>query len=257
MDKIKSVKIAAANGTMGNEIPLGADAEYIDMTYGDKNTTVFSILDNIRTGAYSVGSALKVNNHTVNSDVPSNAKFTDTTYSLASATNSGLISNNDYSYLNSLQKVLLSETDGLTIEGTTLNITGGGDKDLGFGIQVKPITSNPDNDPSNTVDINYKKSTYLQLGNEITSGTKIVSIPSSVRLKCQTGPIINGTLLMYKDSDNTLPSLYLSDGTGGAQYTMGINSNKEFYLYNNIKGVYIFRYSATDSHFYILGKQIV
>ena len=44
----------------------------------------------------------KVNNHTVNSDVPANAKFTDTTYSDATTSAHGLMSTSDKSKLNGI-----------------------------------------------------------------------------------------------------------------------------------------------------------
>lgn len=46
------------------------------------------------------GNATTVNGHTVNSDVPANAKFTDTTYSLATSAANGLMSANDKLKLN-------------------------------------------------------------------------------------------------------------------------------------------------------------
>ena len=41
--------------------------------------------------ATSAGNATKVNNHTVNADVPSGAKFTDTTYGVATTTKAGIV----------------------------------------------------------------------------------------------------------------------------------------------------------------------
>ena len=41
--------------------------------------------------ATSAGNATKVNNHTVNADVPSGAKFTDTTYGVATTTKTGIV----------------------------------------------------------------------------------------------------------------------------------------------------------------------
>lgn len=41
--------------------------------------------------ATSAGNATKVNNHTVNADVPSGAKFTDTTYEIATTTKTGIV----------------------------------------------------------------------------------------------------------------------------------------------------------------------
>lgn len=54
--------------------------------------------------ANSAGNASKVNNHTVNSDVPANAKFTDTntTYGVATTSSNGLMSSSDKSKLDGI-----------------------------------------------------------------------------------------------------------------------------------------------------------
>ena len=51
--------------------------------------------------ASTATNATKVNGHTVNSDVPANAKFTDTTYSVATTSANGLMSSTDKSKLDS------------------------------------------------------------------------------------------------------------------------------------------------------------
>ena len=48
------------------------------------------------------GNSITVNGHTVNSDVPAGAKFTDTTYGLATTSSSGLMSYSDKSKLNGI-----------------------------------------------------------------------------------------------------------------------------------------------------------
>lgn len=114
-DKITSLKVASSSGTFGNEIPLGANASNVDITYNGTSTNVGSVLENIRTGTYTVGNASKVNGKTVGVDVPSNAKFTDTTYSLASASANGLMSSSDYSYLSKMKNVVTPDTNKLTL----------------------------------------------------------------------------------------------------------------------------------------------
>lgn len=67
--------------------------------------------------ATSAGNASKVNNHTVNIDVPANAKFTDTTYGVATASSNGLMSStdkpklDDFSRVISIQKQIKLTTD--------------------------------------------------------------------------------------------------------------------------------------------------
>lgn len=55
--------------------------------------------------ATSATNASKVNNHTVNSDVPANAKFTDTTYSEATTSTAGLLSAADKASINALKNL--------------------------------------------------------------------------------------------------------------------------------------------------------
>jgi len=62
--------------------------------------TGFSRFVNTINGDIS-GDAGTVNGHAVNSDVPANAKFTDTTYSVATTSANGLMSSTDKSKLDS------------------------------------------------------------------------------------------------------------------------------------------------------------
>ena len=78
--------------------------------------------------AASADNATKVNNHTVNIDVPANAKFTDTIYTEATNIKSGLLSSTDKKYLDTLKPLVvpvneegntsldLITTDGLSIQ---------------------------------------------------------------------------------------------------------------------------------------------
>ena len=58
----------------------------------------------------TVGNANKVSNHTVGTDVPSNAVFTDTTYSAATTSANGLMSSTDKAKLDSGGMVVVSST---------------------------------------------------------------------------------------------------------------------------------------------------
>ena len=61
------------------------------------------------------GEAATVNGHTVNADVPSGAKFTDTTYSVATTSANGLMSSSDKTKLNHITSSYNSSTETLTI----------------------------------------------------------------------------------------------------------------------------------------------
>lgn len=87
-----------------------------DIVYGDwqqyystankpnKTDVGLGNVDNTADVNKSVKNAQTVNNHTVNSDVPEGAKFTDTTYSVATATADGLMSAADKTKLDGLNE---------------------------------------------------------------------------------------------------------------------------------------------------------
>ena len=56
-----------------------------------------------------------INRHTVEADVPANATFTDTTYSVATTTSNGLMSATDKSRLDGISSSYDSTTETLTI----------------------------------------------------------------------------------------------------------------------------------------------
>lgn len=110
----------------GNECPIGADASNVDITVNGTASNVDTVIKNIISGTQTVGNATKVNNHTVNSDVPANAKFTDTVTTVDSSLST--------SSTNPVQnKIIKGELDKkLNLSGGTLtgalNITGGTSK---------------------------------------------------------------------------------------------------------------------------------
>lgn len=65
--------------------------------------------------SYYAGDAETVNGYVVNADVPSGAKFTDTTYSLATTSSNGLMSSEDKNKLNRISSSYDSTTETLTI----------------------------------------------------------------------------------------------------------------------------------------------
>ena len=96
--------------------------------------------------AAAADNAIKVNNHTVNIDVPSTAKFTDTTYEEATTSKAGLLSTEDKMYLQDIKKGLnvTNEEGDIT---TTLNST------MGIDLKVKNTSVISISD-SDAVDIN-------------------------------------------------------------------------------------------------------
>ena len=80
--------------------------------------------------AKSADNAKKVNNHTVNADVPENAKFTDTTYSDATQIEHGLMSVDDKKKLDGLKKytpdgtTITADKDGTLHGADTIKVDG-------------------------------------------------------------------------------------------------------------------------------------
>ena len=132
-------EINAANSlinslTTGNDVPKDNDFFISQYVNGGSTTKTYhrrpiskiweyvkekisSVLGLSETGY--TGSAAKVNNHTVNSDVPANAKFTDTTYSDATTSASGLMSASDKTKLNGIAEGATANVG--TITGITMN----------------------------------------------------------------------------------------------------------------------------------------
>lgn len=92
--------------------PMKALWEYIKI----KISSVLGLTSSSYNG--NAASATTVNGHTVDSDVPSNAVFTDTTYSVATTQKNGLMSSNDKS---NMENLLKSYADNTLQTGTDFN----------------------------------------------------------------------------------------------------------------------------------------
>lgn len=104
--------------------------------------------------ATSAGNASKVNNHTVNIDVPANAKFTDTTYGMATASSNGLMSSTDKTKLDDFSRVIsIQKQIKLTTDWQDTGIAGNNLETGTYIIQVSGFNSS-----------------YTSLYNEVYSG---------------------------------------------------------------------------------------
>lgn len=104
--------------------------------------------------ATSAGNASKVNNHTVNIDVPANAKFTDTTYGVATASSNGLMSSTDKTKLDDFSRVIsIQKQIKLTTDWQDTGIAG---NNLETGIYI--------------IQVSGFNSSYTSLYNEVYSG---------------------------------------------------------------------------------------
>lgn len=109
----ESVNSSGGGGAVGGDGSLSAVIDYVNeqdainleasKTYTDDKLADKADRSEIPTTLpANGGNAAKVNGHTVNADVPSNAKFTDTTYTNATTTKDGLMSGADKSKLDSI-----------------------------------------------------------------------------------------------------------------------------------------------------------
>lgn len=105
-DTSKSIQIGySGNGITGDAIKYIAG--YTTGDGGDVSAKIKDISKDALKGwigslPANGGNSTTVNGHTVNSDVPAGAKFTDTTYGLATTSSSGLMSYSDKSKLNGI-----------------------------------------------------------------------------------------------------------------------------------------------------------
>lgn len=131
-DKIMGLKVMEDND-FGNEYPIGADASNVDITVNGTASNVDTVIKNIINGTQTVGNATKVNNHTVDSNVPANAKFTDTVTTVDSSLST--------SSTNPVQnKIVKGELDKkLNLNGGTLTgalkITGGTSETINLDVE--------------------------------------------------------------------------------------------------------------------------
>ena len=92
---------------------------YLGQAYEDTNPYKLELLLHHPVYWYKNGAVRKyrptVNGHTVNKDVPSDAKFTDTTYSVATTSANGLMSSSDKTKLNRISSSYDATTETLTI----------------------------------------------------------------------------------------------------------------------------------------------
>ena len=110
----------------GSSTPLDADYFISQHVGGGTTTTTYyrrpfsALWEYIKNKISSIlgltvtnynGSAAKVNNHTVESDVPSNAVFTDTTYQEATTSTSGLLSSSDKVIINGINSTYATKTE--------------------------------------------------------------------------------------------------------------------------------------------------
>ena len=124
--KTTTLTITDVNGTRTATILDGADGE----GSGDMNTSIYDTNVN-----GIVDNAEKVNNHTVNSDVPANAVFTDTTYTAGTGIDitNGVISNTQTSAeWGNITGTLSNQTDLSNVLNTIPNKTSDLTNDSGF-----------------------------------------------------------------------------------------------------------------------------
>ena len=108
-----------------------------NLVSGESVNTLFGkikkFLSDLHDSAFT-GNAAKVNNHTVNTDVPSDAKFTDTTYSNATTSAAGLMSAADKAKLDELSGGGSGGSSSSTRKSIVIDIDNTTDIDIPFTI---------------------------------------------------------------------------------------------------------------------------
>ncbi|MDV3426960.1 MAG: hypothetical protein LIR50_07205 [Bacillota bacterium] len=159
--KIATITITDKNGTTTTQISDGADGTGSgDMSKATYDTNDNGIVDN----------AEKVNNHTVETDVPVNAVFTDTTYGNATQTTAGLMSSSDKTKLDNLSK--LNQGENISIQAEV---------ELGGNTEQDGTPT-----PSSPVDIN------------VVTGNNTITLSDSDNTKSISYPINLGIIELCK-----------------------------------------------------------
>ncbi len=184
------------------------------------------------TAAANGGNAQTVNGHTVLSDVPANAKYTDTTYSAATATADGLMSKEDKAKLDNTSANLSAHTSDNVKHITAAERTDWSGKAAANHTHTYIKELVPTKNENNEVDLNK-----LIVGNSV-GFWKIDSRQYTV-LNAPTASATQG-LLVAVDFEN---------GGFGEQYFSPYSSNTRYfrsYYYGNSKVVFGSWYKIFD-----------
>jgi len=218
-DRIMSLKIMGSS-SFGNEYPIGTTASNVDITINNAASNVDTVIKNIVSGTQSVGNAAKVNGHTVNSDVPANAKFTDTVTTVDSSLSGSSTNPVQNKVVNSALNNKLNLSGGtitgdLLVKGTFktdkirsfTTITSNDGKTSTWNLNISPVQFDEE-EPA--ISINAK--------NDNSSGTPVKSYITD----------IIGTL-------NTKGNIWVSQYEEKADVNLGIkfNESDSLYMYYN------------------------
>lgn len=192
--------------------------------------------------AASADNAIKVNNHTVNTDVPANAKFTDTTYIEATTTSAGLLGTEDKKYLDTLKPLVapvneegntsldLITTDGLSIQHgnasgtntTTSVFIDGSQAQIGMGnveVSIEGTSVNITANNNNDINITTTGGNISTTGNDIdilSSGDTGITLSTTsdvadIEFKTKAPNERNGITVVNKIGSTSLADI--GDGT--------------------------------------------
>ena len=222
--KVTTITITDAEGTHTATINDGKDGNGI----GDMLTSVYDIdKDGI------VDNAKKVNGHTIESNVPANAIFTDTTYSIATNSVDGLMSKNDKTKLDNLANYDDTsikadiQTIKTNIDTNTKNID---KKANSSDVYTKTETDTKLKAKANTSDVYTKteldtkinaKQDKLSAGNNITIANNTISAKDTTYSTATS----SADGLMSKNDKSKLDNLFKSIYPVGSIYFSGNNTN--------------------------------
>jgi len=216
--KVTTITITDSTGTKIATINDGADGIGAgDMLASVYDTNNDGIVDNSE----------KVNGHTVNSDVPSNAKFTDTIYSKATIEKDGLMSSTDKTKL-----------DGISDSADSVSFT----RSLTSGTKVGTININGTNTdlyaPTNT-------DTHYSSKNVVGSATSTTNT---------TTALTNGNVYINSVENSKVTSSNKISGSGATTVTTDASGNIIVKSSNTDEKVKITELATTSAEYPILSQ---
>lgn len=182
--------------------------------------------------AVSAGNAATVSGHTVGVNVPSNAEFTDTTYSAATTSANGLMASTDKTKLNNTNVFYGTCATAAGTAAKVVELTNGDNFQLIAGAVIGVKFSYSNTASSVTLNVESKGAKQIWYDNAVYTGTSNHICGYANRINYY---MYDGTHWVWMNpgvefNDNTIPSAYCSTAAGTAAkwaYCTGYMENKD------------------------------
>lgn len=213
-------------------IYLGHAYDNYRITWANKKTLYWykngCVREYTNGAAYAVD-ASTVNGHTVGVNVPSNAEFTDTTYSAASTSANGLMSSADKTKLNNTNVFYGTCATAAGTAAKVVELTNGDNFQLIAGAMIG-VKFTYSNSASNvTINVESKGAKQIWYNNAVYTGTSNHICGYANRVSYY---MYDGTYWVWMNpsvefNDNTIPSAYCSTADGTAAKTASCSGYME------------------------------